>query len=88
MFSDDYNFGVSADTQLCYPLRLYRRSHGQYGYSGHVINLPVAAFMYTLPHLSSYLDVIVVKKEVASQSHRDFHVRRSRVLSALECSHY
>ena len=37
---------------------------GQYGYSGHVFNLPhdVASFSNTLPRLPSELDVIIVRK--------------------------
>ena len=67
-------------------MTLYRLPHGQYGYSGHVINLPqdVASFANSLPRLPSELDVIIVRKEGANQSHRDFRVRRSRVLSALQ----
>ena len=57
-------------------MSLYRLPHGQYGYSGHVINL--------LPRLPRDLDVIVVRKEGAAQSHRDFRVRRSVVLGALQ----
>ena len=57
--------------------------HGQYGYSGHVPQ-DVASFANSLPRLPSELDVIVVRKEGAAQSHRDFCVRRSRVLSALQ----
>jgi hypothetical protein len=66
-------------------MTLYRLPHGQYGYSGHVINLPqdVASFANSLPRLPSDLDVIVVRKEGNAQSHHDFRVRRSRVLSAL-----
>ena len=47
--------------------------------SENVINLPrdVASFANTLPCLPSDLDVIVVRKEGANQSHRDFRVRRS-----------
>ena len=54
-------------------MTLYRLPHGQYGYSGHVINLPqdVASFASSLPRLPSDLDVIVVRKEGAAQSHRD-----------------
>ena len=46
-------------------MSLYRLPHGQYAYSGHVINLPqdVASFANTLPRLPSQLDVIVVRKE-------------------------
>ena len=55
-------------------MTLYRLPHGQYGYSGHVINQPqdVASFASSLPRLPSDLDVIVVRKEGAAQSHRDF----------------
>ena len=55
-------------------MSVYRLPQGQYGYSGHVINLPqdVAAFAQTLPRLPSQLDVIVVRKEGTSQTHCDF----------------
>ena len=67
-------------------MSLYRLPHGQYGYSGHVINLPqdVESFANSLPRLPSQLDVIVVRKEGATQSHRDFRVRRSVVQRALQ----
>ena len=67
-------------------MSLYRLPHGQYAYSGHVINLPqdVASFVNSLPRLPSELDVIVVRKEGASDSHRDFRVRKSVVLVALQ----
>ena len=66
-------------------MSIYRLPHGQYGYSGHVINLPqdVSSFATSLPRLSSELDVIVVRKEGANQSHRDFRVRRSVIYQAL-----
>ena len=65
---------------------VYRLPLGQYGYSGHVVNLPqdVASFSQSLPRLPSELDVIVVRKEGANQSHRDFRVRRAVVLRALQ----
>ena len=65
---------------------LYRLPHGQYVYSGHVINLPqdVASFVNSLPRLPGELDVIVVRKEGASDSHRNFCVRKSVVLVALQ----
>ena len=64
----------------------YRLPHRQYAYSGHVINLPqdVASFANTLSRLPSDLDVIVVRKEGAAESHHDFHLRRSVVLRALQ----
>ena len=67
-------------------MSIYHLPHGQYAYSGHVINLPqdVASFTITLPRLPSNLDIIVVRKEGAAESHCDFRVRRSVVLLALQ----
>ena len=67
-------------------MSIYRLPHGQYGYSGHVINLPqdVVSFASSLPRLPSELDVVVVRKEGANQSHRDFRVRRAAVHQALQ----
>ena len=67
-------------------MTLYRLPQGQYGYSGHVINLPqdVASFASSLPRHPAELDVIVVRREGSAQSHRDFRVRRSVVLGALQ----
>ena len=65
---------------------LYQLPHGQYAYSGHVVNLPqdVASFANSLPRLPSELDVIIVRKQGAADSHRDFRVRRAVVLRALQ----
>ena len=67
-------------------MTLYHLPQGQYGYSGHVINLPqdVASFASSLPRHPADLDVVVVRREHSTQSHRDFHVRRSVVLAALQ----
>ena len=67
-------------------MSLYRLPHGQYAYSGHVINLPqdVATFANSLPRLPNELDVIIVRKEGAVDSHCDFRVRMSIVLRALQ----
>ena len=67
-------------------MSLYRLPHGQYAYSGHVINLPqdVASFVNCLPRLPTELDIIVVRKQGAADSHHDFRVRRSVVLAALQ----
>ena len=50
------------------------------------INLPhdVASFASSLPRQPSQLDVIIVRKEGANNSHRDFRVRRSVVHQALQ----
>ena len=67
-------------------MSVYRLPQGQYGYSGHVVNLPqdVASFAQTLPRLPSELDVIVVRKEGANHTHRGFRVRRGVVHQALQ----
>ena len=64
-------------------MSVYRLPHG---YSGHVVNLPqdVASFAQSLPRLPSDLDVIIVRKEGANHSHRDFRVRRGVVHRALQ----
>ena len=42
-------------------MTLYRLPHGQYGYSGHVINLPqdIASLADKLPRTPAELDVVV-----------------------------
>ena len=57
-------------------ISLYRLPHGQYAYSGHVIKLPpdVASFVNSLSRLPSELDIIVVQKEGAANTHDDFRV--------------
>ena len=67
-------------------MSVYQLPLGQYGYSGHVINLPqdVASFVCSLPRVPSQLDLVVVCREGAVGSHKDFKVKRSRVLQALQ----
>ena len=67
-------------------MSIYRLPHGQYGYRGHIINLPqdIVTFATSLPRLPSQLDVLLVRKEGANDSHCDFRVRRSMVLRALQ----
>ena len=65
-------------------MSVYRLPLGQYGYMGHIINLPqdVVSFARSLPRVPTELDVLVVRKD-NEHSHRDFHVRRSVVQDAL-----
>ena len=67
-------------------MSVYRLPMGQYGYSGHVVNLPqnVSSFVTSLPRLASDIDIILVRKEGASGSHKDFRVHRSKILCALQ----
>ena len=65
-------------------MSIYKLPHGQYGYSGHVINFPqdVKSFATTLPRLPSEIDILVIRRE-REQTHHDFHVRRRVVEEAL-----
>ena len=67
-------------------MSIYRLPHGQYGYGGHILNLPqdVASFVNTLPRSPTSLDVIIVREQGAAESHKDFRVRRSVVFTALQ----
>ena len=60
-------------------MTLYHLPYCQYGYSGHVVNLPqdVASFANYMPRPPCDLDIIDVKKEGHAQSHRDFRVKIS-----------
>ena len=67
-------------------MSIYWLPHGQYGYKGHVINLPrdITAFATSLPRLPKDLDILIVRKNGSDNTHRDFRVRRSVVLQALQ----
>jgi len=67
-------------------MSIYRLPHGEYGYSGHVVNLPqdVLLFATSLSRLPSEIDILVVRKE-KDQAHQGFHVRRHVVQEALSC---
>jgi len=66
-------------------MSMYKLPHGQYGYNGHVVNLPqnIATFIDSLPRHPTDLDIIVVRQQQSTQSHHDFRVRRSKILNAL-----
>ena len=67
-------------------MSIYRLPHGQYGYSGHILNLPqdVTSFVNELPRCPATLDVVIVRREGTDETHRDFQVRRAVVLRALQ----
>ena len=73
-------------SQVLPVMSIYHLPHGQYAYSGHILNLPqdVNSFVKNLPRSPSDLDVIIVRKEGAAESHKDFRVRRSVLLNALQ----
>ena len=66
-------------------MSIYQLPHGQYGYKGHVINLPqdITTFATSLPRLPKELDILTVRKDGSDSTHRDFRVRKSVVLKAL-----
>ena len=67
-------------------MSVYRLPQGQYGYSGHVLNIPqdVTSFVNTLPRSPAELDVMIVRREGSENSHKDFKVRRSVIVNALQ----
>ena len=67
-------------------MSVYQLPRGQLGYGGHVVNLPqdVAGFVSTLPRHPSSLDLVVIRMESTAGSHKDFRVRRSYMLCALQ----
>ena len=67
-------------------MSIYRLPRGQYGYSGHILNLPqdVTSFVNELPRCPATLDIVIVRREGTDQTHKDFQVRRAVVLTALQ----
>jgi len=67
-------------------MSFYRVPHVQYGYSGHIINLPqdISTFVNSLSHSLNDLNMLVAQKQNSVHSHHDFHVRRLKVLAALQ----
>ena len=67
-------------------MSIYRLPHGQYGYSGHILNVPqnVTQFLDHLPRCPTTLDIVIVRKQGVGETHKDFRVRRSVVLRALQ----
>ena len=65
------------------PIMCINHKHcGQCGYRGHVINLP-QAFLDKLLNIKD-LQVLVVHRHGADNTHIEFRVRRDRVFSALQ----
>ena len=71
-------------TCACPIMCVYRKRGGQHGYKGHV-NLPqnIDSFLNTLPCNVNDLLILIVCRKGAENTHADFRVRRSKVLSAL-----
>jgi len=71
--------------RACPIMCVYRKRGGQRGYKGHDINLPqnIDSFLDTLPCNVNDLPILIVCRKGAENTHADFRVRRSKVLSAL-----
>ena len=67
-------------------MTIYHLPHGQFGYEGHIINLPqdISSFATSLPRKAKERDILVVRKEGTNSTHQDFRVRLSVVLPALK----
>ena len=63
-------------------MSIYKLPYGQYGYTGHVVNLPqyVASFAQNLPRLPSDRDVVIVRKEGVNQTPVDDQIANNRWL--------
>ena len=67
-------------------MNVFRLPSGrQYGYSGHVLNLPqdVQSVVNSLPRTASNLGTVVVRRKRNSGNVMEFRVRRDRVYAAL-----
>lgn len=71
--------------RACPIMSIYRKHGGQWGYKGHVVNLPqdIQGFLDHLPCSVTALPILVVRRHGAENTHADFRVRRMRILSAL-----
>ena len=67
-------------------MTIYRLPHGQLGYSGHVISLPhdVSSFVKSLPRQPSEMNILIVRKHYSDGRHKDFRVRKQKILAALQ----
>lgn len=72
--------------RTCPIMCIYRKHGGQRGYKGHVINFPqhIQGFLNKLLCSVNDLPILVVRRHGAENTHRDFKVRRDRVLAALQ----
>ena len=72
--------------QIAPMMNVFRLPSGrQYGYSGHVLNLPqdVQSVVNSLPRTASNLGTVVVRRKRSSGNVMEFRVRRDRVYAAL-----
>lgn len=73
-------------SRACPILTVYHKYSGQLGYSGHVLNLPqnIQQFINRLPMNINDLPVLTMLRQGQENTHHSFHVRRDKVLHALQ----
>ena len=71
--------------QIAPMMQTYVLPFGQYGYRGHVLNLPqdIQSLATSLPRTGKSVGVIVVRRKGKNDANKDFCVRRDRVQEAL-----
>ena len=72
--------------RTCPIMTVYHKHGGQLGYSGHVLNLPqnIQQFINKLPVKVTDLPILTITKQGATNTYHNFHVRRDKVLYALQ----
>ena len=72
--------------RACPIMCIYRKHGGQRGYKGHVVNLPqdIQEFLTRLPCYVNQLPVLLLRRTGQDNTHVDLHVRRHKVLGALQ----
>ena len=67
-------------------MSVYRKHGGQWGYKGHVLNLPqdIHGFLQTLPRSVADLPILIIRRAGTDNTYFDFHVRRDKILTALQ----
>ena len=69
-------------------MSIYRLPLGQYGYTGHIINLPqdIVTFAHSLPRLPSEVDVLIVRKDY-QQGQMNSTIITLSLIRSLSCTH-
>ena len=73
-------------SRACPIMSVYRKHGGQWGYKGHVVNLPqdIQGFLDQLPCNISDLPILIIRRHGGENTHADFRVRREKILFALQ----
>ena len=66
---------------------IYRKRGGLHRYKRHVINFPldVDGFLNKLLSNVNEMPILIIRRHGADSTHKDFKVRKNRVLTTLQC---